>query len=350
VRHVEIGKGKEMSRWACERVALAVVLAAMTVCGSSCIYIGSWGPMARYEKDVSLSAPLEPGSSFSASTGDGSIRVEGQETTECRVRATIVAHAGTAEQAAELADQVDVRLEPTDNGLKVAIAGPHIIRNAGYSVSIAAELPRQTSLTLVTSDGGIDITSITGSVDARTSDGSIKAQLIDGDTKLRTSDGGITCTQMDAPTLDLHTSDGSIRLSQATLGTGTARTSDGGITLTDVRGDRLELRADDGSIRCHGITTPNVDCHTSDGAIEIEFTPEAPKTLSVNATTSDGSIMLIAPPGLSAAVEAYTSDGSIQTALPITIRGKVGKSLQGTIGAGEGKVYLKTSDGSITIR
>ncbi|OHB66874.1 MAG: hypothetical protein A2Y77_02625, partial [Planctomycetes bacterium RBG_13_62_9] len=318
--------------------------------GSSCIYIGGCGAMARHERELSLSAAMQPGALFAAQTGDGSIRVEGQDTSECRVRATIVAHAMTAEQAAELAEQVDVRLEPDGDGLKVVIAGPRIIHNASYSVSIDAQLPRQTSLNLVTSDGRIHVASITGRVDARTSDGGIEARDIRGDTKLRTSDGGIACTDVNAPTLDLHTSDGSIKLSQAALNHGIARTSDGGITLTDVRGDRIELRTDDGSIRCHGITAANVDCHTSDGGIEIEFTPDTPKALIVNATTSDGSISLTAPPDLSAAIEATTNDGSIHTSLPITIQGKIGKSLHGTIGAGEGKIYLRTSDGSIELK
>jgi DUF4097 and DUF4098 domain-containing protein YvlB len=93
-----------------------------------------------------------------------------------------------------------------------------------------------------------------------------------------------------------------------------------------------------------------MDCHTSDGAIEIEFAPDAPKAIHVNATTSDGSITLTVPPGLSAAIEANTDDGSIHTHLPITVQGKIGKSVHGTVGAGEGKIYLKTSNGSITIR
>ena len=92
------------------------------------------------------------------------------------------------------------------------------------------------------------------------------------------------------------------------------------------------------------------DCHSSDGAIHIEYAPDAPKAIEINATASDGSITLVTPPGLSAAIDAGTSDGSIHTDLPVTIRGKVGKSLHGTIGGGEGRVYLRTQDGSITIR
>jgi hypothetical protein len=49
-------------------------------------------------------------------------------------------------------------------------------------------------------------------------------------------------------------------------------------------------------------------------------------------------------------VDADTDVGSIRTDLPLTVKGKIGKSLHGTIGAGEGKLYLRTDVGSIRIR
>jgi hypothetical protein len=91
-------------------------------------------------------------------------------------------------------------------------------------------------------------------------------------------------------------------------------------------------------------------CHTSDGSIHIDYAPDAPKAPTVTATTSDAAIIFIAPPGLSATIDAATDDGSIHTSLPITVAGKVGKSLTGKVGDGEGKIHLRTRDGSITIR
>ena len=332
------------------RTALVCLLPVMAFLSISCIYIGDHVEMARLEKEVPLSAPLPPGSSFSAVTSDGAIVVNGLDTTECKVLARVVTHARTQEGAEELAQQIDVKLVAAGDGLKVTIDKPPAIRNASYSVSLDVDLPTQTNLTLETSDGAVHITNVTGAIDAKTSDGSIEAEGLNGNVKLRTSDGGITCSRIDAKTLNLHTSDGSIRLTQATLGTGGIETSDGGITLGEVRGDSLELRTNDGSIRCHDIVAAGMTCHTSDGGIEVQFSPEAPKALNLNATTSNGNITFTAPPGLSAMIEANTDDGSIHTSLPITVEGKIGKSLHGTIGGGEGKVYLKTNDGSITIR
>jgi len=332
------------------RTALVCLFPVTAFLSTSCIVIGDHVETARFEKEVPLSAPLQPGSSFSAVTNDGAIVVNGLDTSECKVLARVVTHARTQEAAEELAQQIDVKLVPAGEGLKVVIDRPPVIRNASYGVSLDVDLPARTSLTLETSDGAVHITNVTGTIDTKTSDGSIEAEGLNGDVKLRTSDGGITCSRMDVKTLNLHTSDGSIRLTQATLGTGELQTSDGNVTLDNVRGDRLELRTSDGSIHCHGIVAARMTCHTSDGGIEVEFSQDAPKALTLNATTSNGSITFIAPPGLSAGIEANTDDGSIHTNLPITVEGKIGKSLHGTIGAGEGKVYLKTNDGTITIR
>jgi hypothetical protein len=328
---VSKGKGKKVADGILARVSLSGVLILMLFCCTSCIYVEGCDTMARCERQVPLSAPLELGSSFSADTGDGSITLEGTETSECTLEATIVAHARTQEQAEELAGQIDVRLEPAGKGLRVVIDRPSVIHNAWFSVSLRGSLPARTDLTLSTSDGAIDIANVTGRVEAKTSDGSIEVRDIDGDTTLRTSDGSITGAGLKAQILECHTSDGRIQFSDVAAGSLMADSSDGSITIELLRAD-------------------STDVHAIDGAIRIEFTPDAPKALNVSATASDGSITLVTPPGVSAAIDASTSDGSIHTDLPITVRGKVGKSLQGAIGDGEGRIHLRTSDGSITIR
>jgi DUF4097 and DUF4098 domain-containing protein YvlB len=168
--------------------------------------------------------------------------------------------------------------------------------------------------------------------------------------KLRTSDGRITGTRLGAGTLDLRANDGSIRISDASAKTCTARTSDGSITLTDVRAESIVANTSDSEIRLQRIAADQVECHTSDGSIHIEFAEHAPKAPNVTATSSDGGITFVAPPGLSATIDASTGDGAIRTGLPITVEGKVGRSLTGRIGGGEGRIRLRTHDASITIR
>jgi len=322
-----------MKRGLYTRITLAGLLGLTLFACSSCVYVHTGGmDTPRHERELQLAAPLTAGSSFSAETGDGSISVHGVETGECKVRATVVAHARTEERAQELAEQVQVTLEPAGNGLKVVTNGPQVIAKAWYSVSLDVQVPNQTSLTLSTGDGAVHIANLTGNVDAQTGDGSIEIETVKGNVKLHTSDGGVACTRLEAETVDVHT-------------------GDGGITFTNVRANNLTARTGDGSIRGREIAADRADCHTSDGSIHLDYAQDAPKAPNVTATTSSGGITFTAPPGLSAVIEASTGDGSIHTSLPITIEGKVGgRSLTGRLGDGKGRIGLRTHDGSITIR
>lgn len=51
----------------------ACLPALVLTLSGSCVYLGSCDTKAHYEKQVSLSAPPEPGLSFSAETHDGSV-------------------------------------------------------------------------------------------------------------------------------------------------------------------------------------------------------------------------------------------------------------------------------------
>ena len=339
-----------MGNRAYRRTIPACLLALVPFLVTSCVYVEGLSLRARHEKRVPLSAPLEPGKSFSAETQDGSITIEGTDANECTVRATVVTYAKTTERAEELAAEIDVKLERSLDGLKVVTKKPLIIENAGYSVSLEVTVPTQTNVALTTSDGALHITNITGTMSATTSDGRIQARDTTGDAKFETSDGDITCLRLSAPTLDCRTSDGRIRLSDVTAGSCAARTSNGSVTLDDVRGDIINSRTDDGPIRCCRVAAIELGCEASDGSIHIEYAADAPNALKLRAITSDGNITLATPPGLSAVIEAVSNNGSIHTSVPVAIRGRVRKSLTGTIGHGEGSVYLKTDDGSITIR
>ncbi|NLH42168.1 MAG: hypothetical protein GX448_10035 [Planctomycetes bacterium] len=55
---------------------LGALVLTMFSC-SSCVYVSGCEATASYRKEIPLSAPLEPGSSFAADTGDGSITIQG---------------------------------------------------------------------------------------------------------------------------------------------------------------------------------------------------------------------------------------------------------------------------------
>ncbi len=113
--------------------------------------------------------------------------------------------------------------------------------------------------------------------------------------------------------------------------------------------EKIKAKTDVGQITCKEISG-DIDLKVDVGTIKVVYSKSAPAACNANITTNVGGIDLTTPPNFSAAVDADTDVGSIRTDLPLTVKGKIGKSLHGTIGSGEGKLYLRTDVGSIRIR
>lgn len=121
----------------------------------------------------------------------------------------------------------------------------------------------------------------------------------------------------------------------------------GTVTVSDIEG-RIEASVNVGSIVCRMVVA-ELDLSSNVGSVTVKYKDTAPAACKANIITNVGSIEFTAPPQLSAQIHASTNIGSVKTAKPITVVGKVGKSIKGTIGSGEGKVLLKTNVGSIEI-
>jgi len=260
---------------------------------AGCISISGCLMQAKYERTVQLSAPLSPGSGFEARTHNGSITINGAETAECNMTATIVTRAGTDEEAQELSEKVNVTLVPSGNRLITKIDKPTQLINKSVSVSLDVEVPNQTDLDLVTHNGAVEISDITGKLNATTHNGKVAAERISGTTALRTHNGSVTCREISGGT---------------------------------------QLKSHNGSIKAY-------------------YTDTAPAVCDISIITYNGGIELETPPGFSGRIDASTHNGSINTDLPITVTGKISRSkLTGTIGSGEGQLHLETHNGSINLK
>lgn len=113
--------------------------------------------------------------------------------------------------------------------------------------------------------------------------------------------------------------------------------------------EKIKATTDVGQITCKEISG-DINLKVDVGTVKVVYSKAAPADCNATITTNVGGIDLTTPLNFSAAVDADTDVGSIRTDLPLTVRGKIGKSLHGTIGSGEGKLYLRTDVGSIRIR
>jgi hypothetical protein len=175
-------------------------------------------------------------------------------------------------------------------------------------------------------------TPTTVDLDARTSDGGLWVSGIQGSLQLHTSDGQV----------DVEDVGGSLRL----------QSSDGSIRIHNVTGT-LESRSSDGHVTVDGRFTA-VQVHTSDGALDLTMNEGTQLTASSRIESSDGKVNVRLPRAMAADLDVHTSDGRINCSLPLTMEGynsdrSSGHNLRGHLNAGGAELAIHTSDGSVTI-
>jgi len=395
-----------MNKKYCTGPALGFYLCLLLIFSGCDIQIGDWGK-AKYERTVQQQAPLAPGSTVIAQTSSGSITITGAEVTDCSVVAQIRVQAPTEEEAQEIAEKVEIKLESVGQTLTVKAEKPPRKHRRSISISYDITVPKQTNIECASSYGAIKLNNIDGDVKGKTSSGSISAEDIQGSAQLETSYGSVTCRNITGDNIQLKSSSGSIR-AETIVGSVNLNTSYGSVTCDDISGGDVKLRTSSGNIKlskasggdcdaytsygsinvgelksgllklhsgsgsinvteasadtadistsygrinCRELTTTDLTAKSGSGNIDIIYSESTPAEIIANVTTSYGSIDFTTPPEFAGQVDLATSYGSIRTDLPITITGEISKKkLTGTIGQGNGKLYLKTSSGSVKIR
>jgi hypothetical protein len=319
-------------------ILLSWVLCSLMVV-SGCLHcIGYCGPTVRHERTVQLSKPMATDSLFVAKSRDGWITVNGGDTTDCTITATIIAQAHSEEDAIKIAEQANVKLDQVGHRLTVKLEKPILVRNQSVDIQLKATVPGSCDVELATDDGDITVKHVNGKIDIKTDDGGVNLSHITGNISVRGNDGSI----------DIHNVNRDVTL-QRENGTIDIETDDGTITLSGIKSN-LKVRNNDGSVTARDIIG-DIDVQTDDGTITVVCSEDANRICDVSLVTNDAPIEFTAPANFSARVEINTNDGSIHSDLPIKVTGKIGKSgLKGTIGTGDGNLYIKTDDGSIRIR
>ena len=128
---------------------------------------------------------------------------------------------------------------------------------------------------------------------------------------------------------------------------GTVRTSNGKIVVQDVSGD-FDISTINGAVTI-AQASGSFDVETVNGAIDFDgaLTPGGTNRM----TTVNGSVAIKLQGTPSVELDASTANGSVATELPIlTTSSGDQRRLVGTIGAGDAELYVRTSNGPVTIR
>ena len=163
-------------------------------------------------------------------------------------------------------------------------------------------------------------------IDLKTSNGQILVDGMESNGTLQSSNGGVTLQNVNGK-FTADTTNGRIQVSNFN-GSGNFKTSNGGVGLENVAGDFI-VSTTNGGIAFNG--------QLADGGQN-------------RLTTSNGgvSVTLNGTPGVN--LEAYTSNGKINCLLPILSQQSTSTHLSGTIGAGGADLYVKTSNGNVTVK
>lgn len=285
-----------------------LILVLIVTSGNGCVFTIN-GASEEFVRKVELSESFSPGSKLSAETSNGAIIVTGTGDEQCRIVAAIIAKSFSLEQAQTLAEQTQIRLESTPQGLRTVIDRPDTKSGESVNVSYDIQVPRRTILDLRTSNGTITTVQIEQAIRASTSNGKI----------------------------DITSASGNV----------TARTSNGAITIRNAALESLDLQTSNGSIKCENIAG-SLNASTSNGSVNIQYAPDANTPADIRITTSNGGIDLVTPQNYSAKIDAATTNGKIHASLPVEGQ-QDAKRTKGTIRQGDGQLYLRTTNSSIHI-
>jgi hypothetical protein len=300
------------------RFALVPIL--LLALAGACTFNTSW-------LDRQVGADTDPGS-FDVLRVEGaprsvlgatSLRVTGSARDATSATAHLVGILGVNDDADAIARGFTVdwsRIDAATVGVLVDVAPGAGSR--AWIDEVHVSLPSQRDLVLRTDDGSIDVSGVSGRVEASASSGSIVVQ--------------------GAGIVDLTADSGSIVVGAQA---GNAHTSSGSIVL-DLTG-WVSASADSGSIA--GRIGGGGDITTSSGSIDVELTQALDRDLVLEA--GSGSIELVVPSGASMILDVAADDGSVS----IDVGGvrHDGHAFQGAVREGGLTVRARATSGSIVV-
>jgi len=266
-------------------------------------------PQEKYERSVDLLKPAGNSEIIEATTLNGDIIYNGNETGDFGGIAKIQARARTKEIAQRLADETKVSFEDVENKVVVKIEKPVVGEYESVSVSLDIAGPKAMSVVFESKNGDIVVKQIDKNMTAKTKNGDINGCCI-----------GLYVIA--------ESKNGDIKLNQVGKDI-TAQTKNGDIRVQDIGG--------------------NSNLVTKNGDINLFYKPEATEVSNISVVSKNGSIELRAPRWNSVQVQLVSENGDIDSQFPVQFRGKLRGSGEWLIGDGKNKLNISTTNGDIKI-
>lgn len=124
--------------------------------------------------------------------------------------------------------------------------------------------------------------------------------------------------------------------------------TNGGLRVRDVAGE-LELSTTNGGISLAGVAG-DVRGETTNGSLDVQLAGDRWSGEGLSLETTNGAVTLTMPRDYGARLEARTTNGGLQTDIPVTLQGRIGRSISAEIGGGGPPIRVRTTNGGIRLR
>ena len=121
----------------------------------------------------------------------------------------------------------------------------------------------------------------------------------------------------------------------------------GSLGVSGVAG-KLDLRTTNGSVALVDVGG-DVRAHTMNGSLNVQLAGDKWDGRGLDAETQNGSVRLAIPAAYAAHFEAGTVNGRMNTDFPITVQGRIGRSLSFPLNGGGAPIRAITTNGSVTL-
>lgn len=261
-----------------------------------------------FEAEESRTVDVTNFTHLSVNNTNGNVVVEGCEGATLTLRAVkkVKAHAG--EEAQEALNAIRVVISEERPALRIATDASGLKHKREYSVNYQVRVPKSLAAFVETVNGNVTASNAGAETTVRSQNGNAHASRIGGKVSGRTTNGNVRLEDVNGPA-DGHTTNGNVEL------TGIAGPASGASTNGSVRAALTRWK-------------PGYEAHLH---------------------TLNGNVTLDLPEDVSAQVTASVRNGSVRCDLPVRASAQTRTKLEGAIGAGEGVIDLRTTNGNVRL-
>jgi DUF4097 and DUF4098 domain-containing protein YvlB len=123
--------------------------------------------------------------------------------------------------------------------------------------------------------------------------------------------------------------------------------TNGGISIDNVQ-SRMDLKTVNGGVTLKRVGG-DVRGRTSNGGVTVTLEGSTWDGEGLDIQTSNGGVNLAIPASYSAHLETRTNNGSLRVDFPITVQGRIDRSLSMDIGSGGPTIKVVSSNGGVRV-